>query len=50
MNARFLGSNGITDEVRRQYIKHMTTLFLGGLLTDKAAMSFDTEGSSSGKA
>jgi AcrR family transcriptional regulator len=43
MNARFFGSSGITDDVRRQYIKHMTTLFLGGLLTDRAAMSFDTE-------
>ena len=49
MNARFLGSKGITDEVRRQYIRHMTTLFLGGLLTEKAAMSFDAEGSSAGK-
>jgi hypothetical protein len=43
MNARFFGSGGITDDVRRQYIKHMTTLFLGGLLTDRAAMSFDPE-------
>ncbi|EGP09239.1 rranscriptional regulator, TetR family [Bradyrhizobiaceae bacterium SG-6C] len=43
MNARFLGNAGITDEVRRQYIRHMTTLFLGGLLTDKAAMPSDTE-------
>lgn len=50
MNARFLGPTGITDEVRRQYIKHMTTLFLGGLLTDRAAMSFDTERSSATKA
>lgn len=49
INARFLGAGGITDEVRRQYIRHMTTLFLGGLLTDKAAMSIDTEGSSAGK-
>ena len=50
MNARFLGPTGISDEVRRQYIKHMTTLFLGGLLTDRAAMSFDTEKSSVTKA
>lgn len=50
MNARFLGPTGISDEVRRQYIKHMTTLFLGGLLTDRAAMSFDTEKSSVNKA
>lgn len=38
MNARFIGSNGITDEIRRQYISHMTKLILGGLLMDKAAM------------
>lgn len=50
MNARFLGNAGITDEVRRQYIRHMTTLFLGGLLTDKAAMPADTERSSATKA
>lgn len=50
MNARFLGPTGITDDIRRQYIRHMTTLFLGGLLTDKAGMSFDTEGSPTGKA
>lgn len=49
MNARFFGTSGITDDVRREYIKHMTTLFLGGLLTDKAAMPSDTEKSSTAK-
>ncbi|MBB5052468.1 AcrR family transcriptional regulator [Afipia massiliensis] len=49
MNARFLGSKGITDEVRRQYIGHMTTLFLGGLLTDKAGMPSDMERPSTAK-
>lgn len=50
MNARFLGQGGITDEVRRQYIGHMTTLFLGGLLTDKAAMSSFAERAPASKA
>jgi hypothetical protein len=50
MNARFIGSNGITDEVRRQYISHMTKLFLGGLLTDKAGMPSDLQEKPAGKA
>lgn len=39
MNSHFVGSGGVTDEVRRQYIDHMTKMVLGGLLTDKARMS-----------
>ncbi|MBN9584620.1 MAG: TetR family transcriptional regulator [Afipia sp.] len=35
MNTYLVGSGGVTDEVRRQYIDHMTKLILGGLLTDK---------------
>jgi AcrR family transcriptional regulator len=40
MSARF-GTNGITDAVRRQYIAHMTSLILGGMLSDKADMPND---------
>ena len=36
MNSHLVGAGGVTDEVRRQYIDHMTKLILGGLLTDKA--------------
>jgi AcrR family transcriptional regulator len=35
INAHLIGSGGVTDAVRRQYIDHMTKLILGGLLTDK---------------
>lgn len=38
MNSHLVGAGGVTDEVRRQYIDHMTKLVLGGLLTDKTAM------------
>jgi AcrR family transcriptional regulator len=34
---------GITDDVRRQYIAHMTNLILGGMLTAKAAIPPDIE-------
>jgi len=37
MNARFIGPRGITDDIRRRYIDHMTTQILGGLLAEKAA-------------
>jgi AcrR family transcriptional regulator len=50
MNARFIGSRGITDEVRRQYISHMTKLILGGLLTDMAGMPADLQEKPAGKA
>jgi len=36
IGARFAGRGGITDEVRRQYIAHMTNLILGGMLTDRS--------------
>lgn len=49
MNARFLGSR-ITDEIRRQYISHMTKLILGGLVIDKAAMPLDLQEQPAGKA
>ena len=49
MNARFIGARGVTDEVRRQYINHMTKLILGGLLADRAAMPSDKQEKSSGK-
>ncbi len=49
MNARFLGSR-ITDEIRRQYISHMTKLILGGLVIDKAAMPPDLQEQPAGKA
>jgi len=38
MNARFIGPRGITDDIRRRYIDHMTTQILGGLLAEKPAM------------
>lgn len=38
MTSGFLGARGITDEVRRKYISHMTGLILGGLVTDKAVV------------
>jgi AcrR family transcriptional regulator len=50
MNARLIGARGITDDVRRQYISHMTKMILGGLLTDKAAMPLDLQDKSAGKA
>jgi AcrR family transcriptional regulator len=50
MNSQLVGSRGITDELRRQYIHHMTVLTLGGLLIDKAGMPSDIQGKSAGKA
>lgn len=38
MNAHFVGSGGVTDEVRRQYIDHMTKLVLGGLLAGETTL------------
>lgn len=31
------GPRGVTDDLRRKYIDHMTTLILGGMLTDHAS-------------
>lgn len=44
MSARFIEPHGINDDVRRQYIAHMTSLVLGGMLTGKADMPPDIEG------
>ena len=38
MSSRF-SSRGITEDVRRQYIIHITDLVLGGMLTEKAALT-----------
>ena len=49
MNARFLGSR-ITDDVRRQYINHVTRLILGGLVTDRVILPPDLRDKPAGKA
>lgn len=49
MNARFLGSR-ITDDVRRQYINHVTRLILGGLVTERVILPPDLRDKPAGKA
>ena len=50
MNARFIGPRGITDDVRRRYINHMTGLLLGGLIIDKDAIPPDGQDRTRAKA
>ncbi|HEX7791027.1 MAG TPA: TetR family transcriptional regulator [Afipia sp.] len=50
MNSQLVGSRGISDDLRRRYIHHMTVLTLGGLLVDRAGMPSDIEGSPAVKA
>jgi len=44
MNSQIVGSRGVSDELRRRYIHHMTVLTLGGLLIDRAGIPADIEG------
>lgn len=49
VRARLAGRGGITDEVRREYIAHMTNMVLGGMLVDRSRVSGDADGKPAAK-